>query len=392
MKFYFGNDSNYLNVTQKVIDNCKINNDFFIPKYKTYLFGDPVPFVVKKFKILYNDIVYILEEYDIIYIKNTEIFKVINNNFLLLKNISFPIKDDIIIKTKNIHPISFSIPSEKIITQICPKEKLMAYIIPGNQKTYIYKKEEDYYKDYQISFFGTTMLKAGYDCLRHYEILANGCIPYFIDIQNIPKKTMHNFPKNIISESNNLYEKIIKNGITNDDKNNLLEISKILLDYTKNNLTTEHCANYILEKTKNKNVSKILFLSGDVSIDYLRCMTLHGFKKIFGVNCHDYPLVPHLYHNITNTNRCASLMTCSKLLDIKMHDFNLDYDIENNIKNKYFDIVIYGSYHRGLPFFELVEKIYEPPKIIMLCGEDLHYCDKKKYFNIKGFHTFVREL
>ncbi len=59
-----------------------------------------------------------------------------------------------------------------------------------------------------------------------------------------------------------------------------------------------------------------MFLSGDVKIDYLRCLTLHGFKKLLGTNCHDYPIVPHLYKNINNSHNNHGLMTCTKLLNI----------------------------------------------------------------------------
>ena len=33
--------------------------------------------------------------------------------------------------------------------------------------------------------------------MRHYEIMSNGCIPYFIDIESCPKLTMFNFPKDL---------------------------------------------------------------------------------------------------------------------------------------------------------------------------------------------------
>ena len=52
-------------------------------------------------------------------------------------------------------------------------------LIPGKLDTYIYEKERDYYDMYFNSLFALTYKKAGWDCLRHYEILANGCILYF---------------------------------------------------------------------------------------------------------------------------------------------------------------------------------------------------------------------
>jgi len=42
-----------------------------------------------------------------------------------------------------------------------------------------YKNEKDYYQSYQNSIFALSYKKAGWDSLRHYEILMNGCIPLF---------------------------------------------------------------------------------------------------------------------------------------------------------------------------------------------------------------------
>jgi len=93
-------------------------------------------------------------------------------------------------------------------------------------------------------------------------------------------------------------------------------------------------------------------------------------------------------------------MTYSNLLDENLHNDDADTNIYDDILNKKYDIVIYGSYHRGMPFYELVNKIYNPNEIILLCGEDthcaftgnfVHYCDYKKGSD-KGHNVFVREL
>ena len=101
------------------------------------------------------------------------------------------------IKTlSNVKPISFSVPKLKILQSIDNKPThLIAPLIPGKSKTYIYNNEEDYYKMYQKSIFGITYKKTGWDCMRHYEILMNGCIPMFLDIEACPTMTMENFPK-----------------------------------------------------------------------------------------------------------------------------------------------------------------------------------------------------
>lgn len=100
-------------------------------------------------------------------------------------------------------PIQFAIPAEKIAADPQPKTKVQAYVDPRDTRTYIYDTEPAYYADYAESLFGFTMKKAGWDCLRHYEIMANGCIPNFEDIQSCPVWTMMSLPKFELTEARN---------------------------------------------------------------------------------------------------------------------------------------------------------------------------------------------
>lgn len=294
------------------------------------------------------------------------------------------------------YPITFSIPEEKIIVNYLTKTKILSNLIPGDIKTYIYNTEEDYYNEYKKSYFAITKKKSGWDCMRHYEILANGCIPYFINIENCPKNTMALCPKDLFLEANNLYNKFINKNI-NELSDELINTYNILrnklLEYTKNHLTTIKMAEYILNTICIDNIKNILFLSGETSPDYLRCVTLHGFKQLLHINCHDYPKVPHIYkdNNINYKSLYGKGITYTNLLDSTMHNDNLDNTILEDIKNKKYDIIIYGSYHRGMPFYDLVCSIYEMNKIILLCGEDEHCCNHNIYSS-KGHNVFVREL
>lgn len=285
-----------------------------------------------------------------------------------------------------VYPIVFSIPKEKIVCSIPIKTKILSSLVPGDINTYIYQNEKDYYKEYQTSYFAITKKKAGWDCMRHYEILANGCIPYFIDIENCPKNTLSLLPKELLIEASKLYKNFSLENI--EIYNNLL---LKLLEYTKNYLTTKQIAKYILEKTNFENVSKILYLSGNTDPDYLRCLTLHGFKELFGSNCHDYPKVPHLYKSdsINYYQLYGKGITYTNLLNENLHNNDLDSTIEKDIENKYYNIIIYGSFHRGIPFYNLVSKVYQSNEIILLCGEDSHNCNYNLNLN---HHLFIREL
>ena len=125
----------------------------------------------------------------------------------------------------------------------------------------------------------------------------------------------------------------------------------------------------------------------------MRCVTLHGFKSLIGVQCHDYPKIPHIYKSphINYASLYGKGITYTNLLDPALHNDALDKNIVEAIQNKEFDVVIYGSYHRGLPLFDLVNTVYKPNEIVLLCGEDIHTCDYNVWVK-KGYTVFVREL
>lgn len=132
-------------------------------------------------------------------------------------------------------PLSFGIPESQLISETPTKQKVFATVVPGTPETYIYDNEKDYYEDYSLSYYGLTYKKGQWDCMRHYEILANKCIPYFPDIEDCPALTLVRFPKQIIKETNKFARKHEVHPCYN-------EICEYLFDYTKNKLTTKKIA------------------------------------------------------------------------------------------------------------------------------------------------------
>jgi hypothetical protein len=95
-------------------------------------------------------------------------------------------------------PISFSIPQEKITyvkaenklktfqthivdEEIALKIKESQFSAIGSDKLF-FNTEETYFKDLQESKFGITTKRGGWDCLRHYELAANGAVICFKDL------------------------------------------------------------------------------------------------------------------------------------------------------------------------------------------------------------------
>ena len=206
---------------------------------------------------------------------NTDLSNNKNNEIIYFKR-------ELINKKKNIFPINITIPKKKIISQINKSPKnLLAPLIPHRYKTYIYNKENDYYKMWQNSLFGITYVYGGWwEAVRYYEMLMNGCVPLILNLNKCPELTLTKLPKKelidifenyswILNKYNPL--KIYKKKFLDIDKflqyliylpkknytsetfiKEFPEINDIrlnLLNHTKNYLTTEHNAKYIIETT-----------------------------------------------------------------------------------------------------------------------------------------------
>ena len=101
---------------------------------------------------------------------------------------------------RQVVPLSFSIPACKI-TRVAPDQKLKEFnrdiIDPElaeserskNMRSafYPFEEESQYYADLQASRFGITTRRAGWDCMRHYEIAANGAVLAFRRLNQKPE-------------------------------------------------------------------------------------------------------------------------------------------------------------------------------------------------------------
>jgi ferredoxin len=144
-------------------------------------------------------------------------------------------------------PIQFSIPKEKILKEPPQKTRLMAPMDPIDSTTYIYKDEASYYHQYAESCFGYTMKKAGWDCLRHYEIMSQWCIPCFRCLDECPYSIMVNFPRTELALIHDMYQYFWPRGLAHGMLENLWGfLIEPVMKVLREHLTTEAMAEYIL--------------------------------------------------------------------------------------------------------------------------------------------------
>ena len=272
------------------------------------------------------------------------------------------------------HPIGFAISETKMVSAVPAKSKDFAFIIPGNLNTYIYREESEYYKDYQRSYFGITRMKGGWDCMRHYEILANGCVPYFLDIDNCPSNTMYFLPKNLIKKAMSLpgvsYGKIDHKKF---DKVKYYEILNKLMEHTRNHLTTRAMAHYLLKTMNYSGEGKVLILCQNNDVDYQKGCIVIGLKELLQDKAIDFPKLDHIYKDYQGDIKqlYGYGFSYSKVVD----DYPTDRtNIEERIKNKEFEIIIYAYVHYGQMFYDSVLQNYPTTNIGYICGQDKHSC------------------
>jgi hypothetical protein len=126
--------------------------------------------------------------------------------------------------------------------------------IPGSDQTkYTFDNEKDYYSDYAASYFGETMQKGGWDCQRHYEIMASGAVPIFHGIEHCPPNTCESLPKDLLLAVNGL---VAEHGVewftTEPGLTVYNELQRQIFDHFVNNCTSEATAKYVLNTHLNQ--------------------------------------------------------------------------------------------------------------------------------------------
>lgn len=267
---YYNEFDNYNSVDRYDIES-KINNNYF----EYIIYGS----IENSTKYLDNAI---NSKSKIIFIDgrdNTSLEFSKNNKIILFKR-------ELIKRSHNIYPFNVCIPKNKIIKSLNKKPTdLLAPLIPYRYKTYIYKKESDYYHMWQNSIFGITHRPPWgnwWESVKYYEMLMNGCIPLFLNLKDCPTDTLTLLPKKELIDIYDKYSWVLnqyspfkiyrKKYITADKiilylKNflkrnysaeNFIEkfpeindVRNNFVEHTRKYLTTEYLAKYIINKAKD---------------------------------------------------------------------------------------------------------------------------------------------
>jgi len=272
----------------------------------------------------------------------------------------------------SVFPISFCLPRQKLRPfRQKPKTQDMSFIIAGDVKTFVFSDEDSYMNEYQISRFGRTRKKAGWDCVRHLEIMAASCLPVFENIENCPQYTMTHYPKAAFKEIKDTFT-----GMAGAEYDRRLRES---YDWISQYLTSDKMVEYMFRITGTSGVENILFIDSALTRkpDCQSAMILTGLKNKFGARCEvaypleclyasqPFPTKPKWWK--TNFNIYRALDDSLRSPNEKTPDLRR---IKQKIAAREYDIVIYGSITRSSDLFNLVTANYSKDKVFCINGED----------------------
>lgn len=204
-------------------------------------------------------------------------------------------------------PIWFAIPRSKVLlnSSCSNKKQHFARVLPrkSRKEEYTFQTEEEYYREYEQSYFGVTYRKGGWDSLRHYEILARGSVPFFFDIESVPRLSLFRYPKKLVTKVMHLNGTPTVAAVANTvfasrgrsyalkklsaslldetkfDKRKYCVLKNQLLEYTRRYLTTSSLAEYVLSQIRKQTsvvVPRSLFIMG-TSMFSQTAFLYHGF-------------------------------------------------------------------------------------------------------------------
>ena len=334
----------------------------------------------------------------------------------------------------SIYPIIFGLPAENLVS--CPTVKLrdFAQVVAGREETYTFKAsdEAEYIHSYRIARFAYTRKKAGWDCARHWEIIAAGSVPFFDDIDNCPQHTLAHLPRSLTSMARRFpstsFDRIT--GQLTVDHSSLDEgryrlLQQQFLHLARNRPTTEALVHYMLaqvNRTADSVQSAVLLSCWDDrrrETDYMDALLTHGWVKVLG----ERVLVPapslSLYQwtdpsvtvpytedamkrFIDGVPYGKGFFYGRRLYDQreKMDESRLHYgstagqeELQTALRERRFDLVVYTCLHLARPFMDVVVQHYAQHEILAVDGrDDAEDPEGRRRNTAQQMTLFVREI
>lgn len=211
-------------------------------------------------------------------------------------------------------PVWFAIPSltnfKSVRMSSCAAPRTdFSGMHPGHGGTYTSSNELSYYRQYASARFGLTQKKGGWDCTRHYEIIASGCVPYFVGLHLVlDSLTMYALPKRMLLQALELpgvpSESLFKDPPALQEQLKLRQYLKLdhskfntsaycnlaerLIEYSDTALTAEALGKYVVTNIQASVLGegtplRMLIVTGDEA-DMQATLTYQGLYLVLGAD------------------------------------------------------------------------------------------------------------
>lgn len=180
----------------------EIRKNIFKTKFDAILYGDGhmygEPYDMPEINALANNNVWFLDGHDLY--GNAPRKILYDNEEVIGVQFQKSFKRELLEELPNVYPTGFGIPEHRIrkidysikdqlFQKTAPDSALCLPVndLGGGFKHHKFDDEELYYNDLSRSWFGLTCKRGGWDCLRHYEIIAAGALLLFKDYNKKPE-------------------------------------------------------------------------------------------------------------------------------------------------------------------------------------------------------------
>lgn len=302
--------------------------------------------------------------------------------------------------------LPYSIPSEYVIDEnenLDKEREISENVISTIQGQYRFNhlQEDQYREAYRKAYFAETKKKGGWDCLRHYEIIAAGCIPLFENLGECPERTLVTLPKDLLI-------RIGKEEVIDIERYKLYRST--LLSWFRLKCTTEAVFHNIFIPNVRPNFKKVLLIRGHEGVNYTREMTWIGMirylAKVDDSTIGELPRIPYLYTDFPleeTRHLYGNGFGYSRKLDPSRKTITSFEEIQKKTRESYWDLIVYGKV--GPDEFEDhllwqdVKGRYSKDQIVFLYGGDqsfnlMRYDYYRSHLLESAQHgvCFVREL
>lgn len=281
-----------------------------------------------------------------------------------------------------LYPLSYAVPSELIVEDLPEKTEPIAGLMSrakGGAYRFGPGEQDGYYQQYLQAYFAVTGKRGGWDCLRHLEILANGCIPLFEQIEQCPRFTLTHYPKRELQQLRERYAPAAEQNNTQPIQ--AIPIDSIdpaayrqavlgLLAHCRAHLSTEAMARYFLKWMKAQDAKSILFLTDDRKPNYSCEMLMHGLRTVLGEGLIDVGKRWWLYKS-AEPEAVGQLYGNGFTYTRHLDDIPIDRgNVKKRLRAGAFDLVVLGNIELSTPLLPLIRRYYDRQQVALIDGGD----------------------